>query len=651
MSQSTSGPARIRPLDPVTVSQIAAGEVVERPASVLRELLDNALDSGASRIGIEVEQGGIDRILVVDNGSGILPDDLPLALASHATSKLQNAGELEHITSMGFRGEALASIASVSRLSLESHPPGKEVGGRIRCEGGQVSPVEPWAGSTGTRVEVRHLFYNAPVRRRFLKSQAAEMAQLNEVFNRFALAIAALPDNKRPHLSYKNGKKTLHEIPGDLPLLDRVSKLFGQEVANQLHAVDAKRGPARLTGLIADPSIERATARMQYLFLNGRFLKDRSLTHAVQEAYRGLIMVGRQPVVFLHLEIPPEEVDVNVHPAKAEVRFRDASAVHHLVFRSLRDRLDRENLTSRLTLPKHNPFAPATPFTLTAAPQPAPKLPFPEGPRTFTAIPNTGTQSASSLFPTIEHQKNPPLTPQPSTIPPTHQAPPHSSAAPANPPEIHRENSAQAHEPAPAPRLPSQTIANSDTSQILQIYNTFLLAETEDGLLVIDQHALHERVLYEQIKRRLLTGSLPTQRLLLPELVELSAEQAGAVEQYKDALLELGFDLAPFGGPTWAIHSYPAILEKKPIAPCLLSAVQQITSKSQPPSREQLLQEVMSLMACHAAVRAGDRLTPESMEALLEMRHLARDTHHCPHGRPTALVFSKQELERQFGRI
>jgi DNA mismatch repair protein MutL len=199
--------------------------------------------------------------------------------------------------------------------------------------------------------------------------------------------------------------------------------------------------------------------------------------------------------------------------------------------------------------------------------------------------------------------------------------------------------------------LPSQTIANSDTSQILQIYNTFLLAETEDGLLVIDQHALHERVLYEQIKRRLLTGSLPTQRLLLPELVELSAEQAGAVEQYKDALLELGFDLAPFGGPTWAIHSYPAILEKKPIAPCLLSAVQQITSKSQPPSREQLLQEVMSLMACHAAVRAGDRLTPESMEALLEMRHLARDTHHCPHGRPTALVFSKQELERQFGRI
>ncbi|MCE2804011.1 MAG: DNA mismatch repair endonuclease MutL [Gemmataceae bacterium] len=593
-------PARIRPLDPVTVSQIAAGEVVERPASVLRELLDNALDSGATRISIEVDQGGIDRILVVDNGTGILPDDLPLALASHATSKLHHAGELEHITSMGFRGEALASIASVSRLSLESHPPGLGIGGRIQCEGGVPGAMEPWAGSPGTRVEVRHLFYNAPVRRRFLKSQAAEMAQLNEVFNRFALAIAAIPAEKRPHLSYKSGKKSLHEIPGDLPLLDRVSRLFGQDVANQLHAVDAKRGVASLTGFIADPSVERATARMQYLFLNGRFLKDRSLTHAVQEAYRGLIMVGRQPVVFLHLQIPPEDVDVNVHPAKAEVRFRDPSAVHHLVFRSLRDRMDRENLTTRLTVPKQNPFAPTAPFALQPPPPPPPRLPFPE---------------------------------------PSRSTPTTSAAAKADSPASFL---VETNQLGPPP---------SESNRILQIYNSFLLAETEEGLLVIDQHALHERVIYEQIKRRLLTGKLPTQGLLLPELVELSPEQAGAVEQHRDSLLELGFDLAHFGGATWAIQSYPAILEKRPIVPCLLSAVQQITSKSQPPSRDQLLQEVMSLMACHSAVRAGERLSPDLMEALLEMRHLAKDTHHCPHGRPTALVFSKQELDRQFGRI
>ncbi len=634
-------PPRIRPLDPVTVSQIAAGEVVERPASVLRELLDNALDSGATRISIEVDQGGIDRILVVDNGTGILPDDLPLALASHATSKLHHAGELEHITSMGFRGEALASIASVSRLSLESHPPGLGIGGRIQCEGGVPCAMEPWAGSPGTRVEVRHLFYNAPVRRRFLKSQAAEMAQLNEVFNRFALAIAAIPAEKRPHLSYKSGKKSLHEIPGDLPLLDRVSRLFGQDVANQLHAVDTKRGVASLTGLIADPSVERATARMQYLFLNGRFLKDRSLTHAVQEAYRGLIMVGRQPVVFLHLQIPPEDVDVNVHPAKAEVRFRDPSAVHHLVFRSLRDRMDRENLTTRLTVPKQNPFAPTAPFALQPPPPPPPRLPFPEPSRstpTTSAAAKADSPASFLVEPGPASKNAHPLVTNTQSVEARNPQPPSRPISTTGP------------EPPPAEtnQLGPPT---SESNRILQIYNSFLLAETEEGLLVIDQHALHERVIYEQIKRRLLTGKLPTQGLLLPELVELSPEQAGAVEQHRDSLLELGFDLAHFGGATWAIQSYPAILEKRPIVPCLLSAVQQITSKSQPPSRDQLLQEVMSLMACHSAVRAGERLSPELMEALLEMRHLAKDTHHCPHGRPTALVFSKQELERQFGRI
>lgn len=643
----TVAPARIQPLDPVTVSQIAAGEVVERPASVLRELLDNALDSGANRISIEVDQGGIDRILVVDNGVGILAEDLPLALASHATSKLHNAGELEHITSMGFRGEALASIASVSRLSLESHPPGKEIGGRIRSEGGQISEVEPWAGSPGTRVEVRHLFFNAPVRRRFLKSQGAEMAQLNEVFNRFALAIAALPAEKRPHLSYKSGKKTLHEIPGDLPLLDRISRLFGPDVANLLHAVDAKRGPAKISGLIADPSVERSSARMQYLFLNGRFLKDRSLTHAVQEAYRGLIMVGRQPVVFLHLEIPTAEVDVNVHPAKAEVRFRDASAVHHLVFRSLRDRLDRENLTARLVLPTQNPFAPPAPFTLSASPPPAPRLPFPEAPRATTV--------QTTPFDTQPRPKPPAPTLPPLPNSDGLAAPPQDTPEPL---ATGTEKGLNPESPPAQPGLDTKASAFSedqprrlDPHQILQIYNSFLLAESEEGLLVIDQHALHERILYEQIKKRLMTGKLPTQKLLIPELVDLTQEQIGAIELHKEALADLGFDLAPFGGPTWAIQSYPALLERKPIVPCLLAAVEQITAKSQPPSREQILQEVMSLMACHAAVRAGDRLSPELMEALLEQRHLARDTHHCPHGRPTALVFSKQELERQFGRI
>ncbi len=653
------GPPRILSLDAVTVSQIAAGEVVERPASVLRELLDNALDSGATRISIEIEQGGIDRLVVVDNGTGILPDDLNLALASHATSKLQNAGDLEHITSMGFRGEALASIASVSRLSLQSHPHGQTVGAQLRSEGGILSDIEPWVGSPGTRVEVRHLFFNAPVRRRFLKSAGAEMAQLNETFIRFALSIASLPAEKRPHLAYRQGKKMLHDIPGDLPLLDRVGKLFGQEVANQLHSVDSTRGRARLTGLLADPACERATARLQYLFLNGRFLRDKSLTHAIQEAYRGLIMVGRQPVVFLHMAIPPEEVDVNVHPAKAEVRFRDSSAVHHLVFRGLRDRLERENLTARLTLPAANQFAPKpAPFSLTSPPLSAPVFPFPQSgtriPASLPPPPPKVERYVSLAGGSAGRESNHTGFAIPSSINPIPTINYHTVDKPdlvttQNPSEVQL-----SHVPGDQTCIEqevSHSASSWKTKQILQIYNSFLLVEGDEGLLVIDQHALHERILYEQIKRRMHIDRLPTQRLLLPELVELSPEQAEAVEHWKKELAELGFEVEPFGGATHAITTYPAILGDKPLAPCFLATVEQIVGKSHPPTREQLLQGSMSLMACHSAVRAGDSLTPELMEALVEQRHLVQDIHHCPHGRPTVLVFSRQELERQFGRI
>ncbi|MBU6296570.1 MAG: DNA mismatch repair endonuclease MutL, partial [Planctomycetes bacterium] len=325
---------RIRPLDPVVVSQIAAGEVVERPASVLRELLDNALDAGASRIEIEVEQGGIERICVADDGCGITGEDLPLALASHATSKLSSAEDLERIATMGFRGEALASIASVSQLELRSVPRGAGVGAIIRSHGGRVDAVEPWHGTAGTRVEVRNLFFNAPVRRRFLKTPAAEMAHFNEVVTRFALSVSAMPPESRPHLVLRQAKKTLLDLPGSLGTLDRVEKLFGPEVSNQLNSIERDRGGLRVSGLIADPACDRGTARMQYIFVNGRHVKDRSLQHAITEAYRGLIMVGRHPVAFLFLDVPPGQVDVNVHPAKSEVRFHDAQSIHSLVFGS-----------------------------------------------------------------------------------------------------------------------------------------------------------------------------------------------------------------------------------------------------------------------------------------------------------------------------
>ena len=617
---------RIRPLDPVVVSQIAAGEVVERPASVLRELLDNALDAGSTRIEVEVEQGGIDRICVADDGCGIAGEDLPLALASHATSKLSSAEDLEHIATMGFRGEALASIASISQLELRSVPRGTGAGAIIRSHGGRVEGVEPWLGTPGTRVEVKHLFYNAPVRRRFLKTPAAEMAHFNEVVTRFALSISALPGDKRPHLVLRQGKRTLMDLPASLGMLDRVEKLFGPEVSNQLHSIGQTRGGLRLSGLVADPACDRGTARMQYIFVNGRHVKDRSLQHAINEAYRGLIMVGRHPVAFLFLEVPPSEVDVNVHPAKSEVRFNDPHAIHSLIFGSIKDRLSREQLVPALKPAPDFSFLPPPPtqtvLDLPALPERSEGKTLARQSDAFEALP---ARDSSGKFP-------PAAAISGTGVPAV-------SAVSGRSQEVSEIRDKTGIAPVSAgPRM-------------LQVYDSYLVVEGADGLMVIDQHALHERILFEQIKKRLAVGPIAAQRLLLPEVVELTGEQRALLEEWRSALSELGMEVESMGATSMAITAYPGILGQRSPGQLLLQVVDHLVKKQRPPSRDALLHDIMSLMACHSAVRAREPLTQEQMAALLEQRHLAQDTHHCPHGRPTALVFSRQELERQFGRI
>ncbi|HEY7310988.1 MAG TPA: DNA mismatch repair endonuclease MutL, partial [Gemmataceae bacterium] len=330
---------RIQQLPMLVVNKIAAGEVIERPASVVKELLENAVDAGSRRIDVEIEQGGADLIRVVDDGGGIVADDLPLAFASHATSKLQSADELFQIQTLGFRGEALASIGGVAQVMLQSRPAAEMCGAQIACNGGELTEVRPWNGSAGTRIEVRHLFYNTPVRRKFLRTPSTEMGHISEAFTRLALAHSRSTfeaDVERGvrerglHLTLRHNNKTVYDIPSSTVLLDRIAAFFGPEVSNSLYAVQDHQGAATLTGYIADPACERGTARMQYLFVNGRCIRDRTLGHAVQEAYRGLLMTGRYAVTFLFLDLPPDQVDVNVHPTKAEVRFRDSQALHHL---------------------------------------------------------------------------------------------------------------------------------------------------------------------------------------------------------------------------------------------------------------------------------------------------------------------------------
>jgi DNA mismatch repair protein MutL len=599
---------RILQLPTSVITKIAAGEVIERPASVVKELLENSLDAGATRIDIDIEQGGSELIRVVDNGHGIHPDDLELAFSNHATSKLVGADDLFAVRTMGFRGEALASISGVAHVHLQSRQTDDNSGSEISCRGGELAPIRAWNGAAGTRIEVRHLFYNTPVRRKFMKTPATEMGHICEIFTRIALARPGI------HLTLNHNGKTVYEIAASADLPERIGVFFGQAVRDQLYAVDITQGPAHLFGYIADPACDRGNARTQYLFLNGRWIRDRSLGHALQEGYRGLLMVGRYAVAFLFLEVPVDQVDVNVHPTKSEVRFRDGSALYSMMLTSVRDRLNAEELTTRL--------------------QPPPQTEGYFAPRPIEPSPSLFAQTG---FPTFV--KNPAPVSAPAPVPP----PPGPGVSTLDQPAL--DSAPAVAEEMPPPPMPAEVL------NAIQVHNTYIVVETSDGMLVIDQHALHERVLYEEIKERVRHGTLDVQQLLIPEPIELSAEQAALVLERRKELAELGLGVDDFGGNTVLVTRYPALLGRRHPSEILKRVVDHLMTKERVPTREQLLSNLMSLMACHAAVRSGDPLTPEEMAALVEMRHLSADTHHCPHGRPTALLFTRQELDRQFRRI
>jgi DNA mismatch repair protein MutL len=623
--------ARIRQLPPTLVNQIAAGEVVERPASVVKELLENAADAGSTRIDVEIRRGGSGLIQVVDNGCGIHADDLPLAFASHATSKLHNAEDLFRIDTLGFRGEALASVGSIAQVSLQSRPADQPSGAAITCHGGQLSPVVPWNGTPGTRIEVRHLFFNTPARRKFLKGVATEMGHVSEVFTRLALAQLGV------HLTLRHNGKLLYEVSASLGLLDRIGLFFGAELRNALYLVEAQEGSVALGGYVGDPSCDRGTTQTQYLFLNGRWVRDRGLFQAVQEAYRGLLMTGRYPVAFLFLEVPPEQVDVNVHPTKAEVRFRDKDRIYQLIQQAVSRRLRATDLTARMQLKTRK-----------------------EDLHSSKAIPRPplSEDRASPAAPAGEETPLPPLPePMPSAARSTPSRTPASAEKKTEPPaspELFSPCSAAA-QPAAAP-VPHDLGPNPGAPfrppRALQVLDCYLVVEEPpDEVLFIDQHALHERILFEQMQQRLRSGRLETQGLLIPETVELPAGQAALVLEQREALAELGLGVEGFGGGTLMLNCYPALLGQQSPKAVLHAVVDYVLAKERVPGREQFLNDLLGLMACHSAVRAGDRLSPEAISELLALRELAENSHHCPHGQPTSLRFSRRDLERHFKRV
>ena len=625
----------IRQLSASVVNKIAAGEVIERPASAVKELMENSIDAGATRIDVSIEQGGVELVRVSDDGCGIAADQLPLAVASHATSKIRDADDLFCVHTLGFRGEALASIAEVSRLTLRSRTREADGGSQLEVAGGQANPVSPCGCPVGSTVEIRQLFYNTPVRRKFLRTTQTEMGHVSEAFTRVALA------SPHVHCTLAHNGRSVYDLPASSDWRGRIAAFFGHDLAADMIAVSSTDDAVRLEGFVAAPSHSRANARLQYLFLNGRAIRDRSLQHALSEAYRGLLLTGRYPIAFLMIDMPAEMVDVNVHPTKLEVRFQEAGRLYSQLLGTLRTKFLTSDLTARLRPAGENEAAEAidspsadairrelvdwakgqlnkfqgdgeTPFSNSPGLEQARFDSLSSLPRAPLELSTLGRrwQGVASARDRKEETDEPPLDGR-------------ASAAPAAPPR-----------PIPA----------------LQLQDRYLITECDDGMVVIDQHALHERILYEHLREKVLAGAVESQALLVGEPVDLAPAEAAAALESRDVLAQLGVAIEPFGGDTVLVSSYPAMLANFAPAEVLRDLVDQLLADGKKPDRRDVLDSLLHMISCKAAIKAGDRLSGEEISALLQQRHLAQDTHHCPHGRPTALFFSRAELDKQFKR-
>ncbi len=639
----------IKQLSPGVINKIAAGEVIERPASVVKELLENSIDSGARRVDVTIEQGGSSLIRVSDDGCGIAADELPLAVASHATSKIRDADDLFCVQTMGFRGEALASIAEVSQFRLRSRTAAADAGYELEVNGGSHGEVAPCGCPLGTTVEVRNLFYNTPVRRRFLRTTQTEMAHISEAFTRIALV------NTEAHLTLRHGERTLFDLPPTDSWRERIVAFFGADVGDQLIWVESQdelkdTGVAHLSGYVANPQLSRSNSRMQYLFLNARFIRDRSLQHALAEAYRGLLMVGRQPVAFLRLELPPDSIDVNVHPTKLEVRFQDGGRIYSQLLATLRNRFLSTDLTAQAPLaePAGQPVGVGA-GDLQEHRQSVSK--WARGEPQAEPHAEGQTMAAPQQLP-LPPPADSPAAAVPDFLPfPDRQGRHIAGGAAAGEQAVGNPTAgAEARETRLAPdRPPADVAARAPIG--MQLHNRYLVTEAEQGLLVVDQHALHERILYEQIRAKALAGSLEKQQLLVPEPVALTAAESAAVLESRETLARLGLEVEPFGGDTVLVATYPAMLAGMPPEQILRHVVDLLLSGGKSPERRDLLDELLHMMSCKAAVKAGDPLALEEVQELLRQRQTYQDSHHCPHGRPTALLFSCEELDRRFKRV
>ncbi|MGQ9478116.1 MAG: DNA mismatch repair endonuclease MutL [Candidatus Bipolaricaulia bacterium] len=589
---------KIRVLEPHIVSKIAAGEVIERPASVVKELVENSLDAGARRIEVSIESGGLAKIAVSDDGEGMAPEDLQLAIKRHTTSKIATEQDLERITTLGFRGEALASIVEVAKVTITTRARESEEAVRLEVAGGEVLSFEPCGRGPGTTVEVRELFYNLPARRKYLRSEQTEGYHILRAMKRFVLA------QREVHFSLTSDGRVTLEAPAQRDLREQLALLYGPEFARRLIEVHTEGDSIKVSGLIALPDEARAGRQDQFIFVNGRYVRDQAVNYAIARAYEGLVKGGKFPPIFLFIEISPELVDVNVHPRKEEVRFADARLVQAEVKRAI-----EAGLLSRQVIPK-----------LEEA-----------GPRARAEVPHRRgvPRGRFSL-------RGPVASHQPLGL------------------DLKRE---LAELELAARRLEPEE-AKPSWKILGQLHNTYILVQTEEGLELIDQHVAHEQVLYERFMIQLREGEIPRQRLLIPLTIELSREEADLLATHLDLLdRRLGIGLEPFGaarqGGSLILREWPQVLAErltKERAEEALGKITRLLEAGEEPEFGELVEEVAAELACAAALTKNTPLSLEEMESLVRQLQGLRNPYRCPHGRPIVVKYTLEDLERRFSR-
>lgn len=649
--------SKIQVLDPVTIDKIAAGEVVERPASIVKELAENAIDAGATAITVEIEEGGISYIRIADNGCGIEREEVPSAFLRHSTSKIRTVDDLIHIHSLGFRGEALSSIAAVSQVELITKTAEETFGTRYRIAGGKEEGLEETGAKDGTTFVIRQLFYNTPARRKFLKTPMTEASHVSELMTRMALS--------HPEISFQfinNGQSRIH-TSGNGSLKDVIYHIYGREIAMNLIEIQTEAGDVKISGFLGKPVISRGNRNFENYFINGRYVKNQIVSKAIEDAYKDFTMQHKYPFVALQITMPGEEVDVNVHPAKLEIRFQNQQAVYNAVYEAVDRGLRKEELIPQVKLeePKEIPRA-DVPFPA-PAPMPKKETKPPQAPAKEERNLDYFMQKMKERVAAYHNRESSAeVAAKDQIFRPLHQADRIREAAVyANLSSV-GEKAEKKMENQTGEQVPPRQMdlfeekfldreIRAEYHLIGQVFDTYWLVEFQDNLYIIDQHAAHERVLYERTLKSMKTREYTSQMISPPVILDLGMQEAALLREYMDRFLRIGFEIEEFGQDSFAVRAVPDNLFSLAKKDLLLQMIDSLSDEVSRKLSPELIDEKVASMSCKAAVKGKMKLSAAEADALIGELLTLDNPYHCPHGRPTIIAMSRRELEKKFKRI